>query len=145
MLRSWKNKFRLARQLTRQDWLMLAEAWLGLFSMAAALKRSSLERLLERKPFPHGSSPGQPPLELARQAQRLVRYAARLHPLRSTCLVEALTLRAMLARRGLPAEIKIGVLKTPAGLRAHAWLEVAGQIVGEPAEIDQRFKVLAPM
>ena len=50
-------------------------------------------------------------------------------PWHSTCLVLAVALRLMLARRGIPAVIRLGVRKVEGGLSAHAWLLVGGEAV----------------
>jgi hypothetical protein len=48
----------------------------------------------------------------------------------SPCLTEALTVQTLFRRRGYPAELRIGVVKSPPGeLLAHAWVESAGAIV----------------
>ncbi len=48
----------------------------------------------------------------------------------STCLTKALTLQILLARKGLPYSLNIGVFKTDEGkLDAHAWLKSEGRIV----------------
>ncbi|OFW26916.1 MAG: hypothetical protein A3H97_21950 [Acidobacteria bacterium RIFCSPLOWO2_02_FULL_65_29] len=57
---------------------------------------------------------------------------ARQFPAFRTCLVEALAVHAMLRRRGLPSEMRLGV-RTPgsqaASLVAHAWVECDGVVV----------------
>ena len=56
------------------------------------------------------------------QAQRVVP--------RATCLPQALAAESLLTRGGLPADLQIGVMKTPEGkLLAHAWVESDGRIV----------------
>ena len=48
----------------------------------------------------------------------------------ATCLTQALVGQLLLARRGYPARLHIGVSKKLRGeLEAHAWLECDGQIV----------------
>ena len=48
----------------------------------------------------------------------------------ATCLTQALSGQVLLARRGYPSRLHIGVSKKPRGeLEAHAWLECDGQIV----------------
>lgn len=48
----------------------------------------------------------------------------------ATCLTQALTLRALLARAGIPSALAIGVARGDAsGIAAHAWLEVDGEVV----------------
>ena len=54
----------------------------------------------------------------------------------STCLVRALAMQRMLARRGKSAEVRVGVAREGPGLEAHAWLVCDGKIVvgGDGAE-----------
>lgn len=50
---------------------------------------------------------------------------------RSTCLTQALTAQVLLARRGVPASLHIGVAKEGAEARfgAHAWVESEGKVL----------------
>lgn len=49
---------------------------------------------------------------------------------RATCLTQALAGQVLLARRGYPTRLRIGVTrKPPEGLEAHAWVECDGRIV----------------
>ena len=54
---------------------------------------------------------------------RAVRWAYRLLPLNSTCLKSSLVCCDMLTRRGVRAELRIGVMKASGGVASHAWLE----------------------
>lgn len=66
--------------------------------------------------------------ELERVAWAVER-AARLVP-RATCLAQALAAQAMLARRGISSEIRIGVARSSGqSLEAHAWLERDGRVL----------------
>ena len=56
-----------------------------------------------------------------------VRTASRLVP-RATCLVQALALHAMLARRFRTSALRLGVTRSR-GFEAHAWLECDGLVV----------------
>lgn len=48
----------------------------------------------------------------------------------ATCLTQALTAYVLFARRGYPAQLRIGVAKDERGLlEAHAWVENEGKIV----------------
>jgi hypothetical protein len=48
----------------------------------------------------------------------------------ASCLTQALAAQALLARRGCPAQLQIGVARGAHGqLEAHAWVEVAGQAI----------------
>ena len=64
-------------------------------------------------------------------------HAQRVIP-RSTCLPQAIAAEALLTRGGLPADLRIGVKKTPDGkLTAHAWVESNGRIVvGQLRDLD---------
>jgi hypothetical protein len=50
-----------------------------------------------------------------------------------------------LGRRGIPSRLCIGANKSSMGIRAHAWVEVEGQAIGEPEDIVERFKILGSM
>jgi hypothetical protein len=59
-----------------------------------------------------------------------VEAAGRHLPRAGTCLTQALAAQVLLARRGYPALLRIGVVKSEEGrLEAHAWLESRGRIV----------------
>ncbi len=61
-----------------------------------------------------------------------IQVAARYVP-RSTCLVQALAARSLMARYGYRSELRIGVNRDSRGaFEAHAWLEYNGKtVVGE--------------
>jgi len=135
----------LARKLSLLDWLALAEAWLGLFFFALALRLFSAERL--EIPSRQTGSGAALPLgifEWAERLYRLVELASRLYPLPMTCLPRALTLRWMLARRGIVSALHIGAHKVDSGLSAHAWVEIGDLPVGETPDVAQRFSRLTP-
>jgi hypothetical protein len=59
-----------------------------------------------------------------------VEAAARHMPLANTCLTQALAAQVLLARRGYPAFLRIGVVKGDKdNLQAHAWVESGGEVV----------------
>lgn len=66
-------------------------------------------------------------------------------PLRTTCLVEALTAGAILARRDVATTLRVGVTKSRGTLRAHAWLVHRGTVlVGGRHETPSRYHRLTP-
>jgi Transglutaminase-like superfamily len=66
-----------------------------------------------------------------------VRASSRFVP-GATCLTQALTAQALLARSGYESRLEIGVTKDEAGrFRAHAWVVFAGAIVIGGAEADR--------
>jgi hypothetical protein len=61
-----------------------------------------------------------------------VRSVSRRMPIRTTCLIEALTADAMLRRRGYECKLCLGVMPpgtTSESLTAHAWVERQGTVV----------------
>lgn len=117
-----------------------------LFGFFLALRLVSLERL-KKTFFLIGGKKVDPAavLVFAHRQQKLVSLASRLHLLSITCLVRACTLHWMLGRHGIPSRLCIGVNKSLVGINAHAWVEIMGQAIGEPEDIDERFKVLEPI
>jgi hypothetical protein len=146
---SWKSfevKIYKARQLSLADAFVILEAWLALVVFNLALRSVSLERL-QGIAIPHSSARHIPPGQRADMAARIIRLAgiaARLHPWpRMTCLCQALASQWMLARRGILAVLKLGVLNDRFGVHGHAWLEVDGAPVSEDPASLERFSVLA--
>jgi hypothetical protein len=59
---------------------------------------------------------------------------------RTNCLPRALTLSWLLARRSVPSQLRVGVRRDDRGaLAAHAWVEVDGRPVNEPADVHTQF------
>jgi hypothetical protein len=76
-----------------------------------------------------------------------VEWASSCVPGAQHCLTQALTAKYLLARRGVPTELRIGVAKSPGGsLKAHAWLESRGAAVfGVRALGLEEYRPLPPM
>ncbi|HVQ34842.1 MAG TPA: lasso peptide biosynthesis B2 protein [Candidatus Bathyarchaeia archaeon] len=64
-----------------------------------------------------------------------VEAAASRGPLPVGCLPRALCVRALLAREGIEAAVRIGVRRDGAALRAHAWIEHEGAPVAEASDV----------
>jgi hypothetical protein len=58
------------------------------------------------------------------------------------CLTRACTLQWMLGIRGIESQLHIGMNKSQDGIHAHAWVEITGQAIGEPADLRDRFSSL---
>ena len=57
---------------------------------------------------------------------RMEAAAARHLPFQPNCLEQSLALWWLLRRRGIPADLRIGVRKDAANFEAHAWVEAGG-------------------
>ena len=143
MWKSFRSKVLIARQLSLGEWLTLAEAWWVLFGFYLALRWLSFDRL-KTLIRPNSAEKADPVrvLAIAQQLHKLVYLASRLHLLSMTCLPRAFTLRWMLGRRDIPAQLRIGISKTATGILAHAWVDVEGETIGESEDIPERFKIL---
>ncbi len=68
--------------------------------------------------------------------------ARRRHALRITCLRYTLTLQWLLARAGIPAQVKFGVRKSDGQFQAHAWLEYQGAPIGISEKLEKEYTQL---
>jgi hypothetical protein len=87
-----------------------------------------------------GSGPGLTPAEVERTAYH-VAVAGAFFPGRAVCLEQSLALYVLLRRRGVPAELRLGVQPRP--FYAHAWVELHGEPVNEDREVVAKFRTLA--
>lgn len=78
-------------------------------------------------------------LELARYVTRLAEKAERQGPLRPNCLERSLVLWWLLRRRGVPAELRIGARKQDAQFEAHAWVELAGEVLNDSETVHTHY------
>lgn len=129
--------------LSAADALVLAEAWLRFAWVDLHLRlrgyahwRHWLEPL---------RTPRRPPRGRAGIARliRLSERAARHHWAPMNCLRRSLVQRQLLARRGIDAQLQIGVRSGPGGLQAHAWLTHAGRPLNDSARNLAGYRVLA--
>ena len=95
-----------------------------------------LESALQRnRPRPE---PGEP-LAIAFALHWAVEVAAGNLPYAPRCLERSLALWWMLGRRGLEADLRIGVRRADAGLEAHAWVELLGHQINDGADVGERY------
>lgn len=91
----------------------------------------------------HGREPARPPDAADPRAPRLalaVGRAAENGLFRPLCLVQAVALNRMLERRRIHgSRIRIGVRMRNGRFAAHAWVEYAGRVLGDPAELAAQF------
>ena len=114
-------------------------AWIALMRVDIALRRTGFWPLVTRldslETRPAGDMRPRD-IRRARRLGRAVRRAARLSPPHVQCLHRSLVLHQWLRTAGLPSELCVGVLKDAGELKAHAWVELSGQVVNDhPAAI----------
>lgn len=115
-------------------------ALLGISDVALrtlGLRRSvALARRVARGPKPAAADASR---RTVMATARRVATAAAFYPGRAQCLEQSLALFVLLRRRGVPAELKVGVRTFP--FTAHAWVEHDGHAVNE---VDDFVTSLAP-
>ena len=123
----------------------LVAAWLWLPLFWIGLRTFGLERFqshIQRNPIAaRQASPMQQNDVLA--LAEAVNIAARHTPFHTTCLTRSLLLYWLLRRRGVSSELRIGVNLSSGTLKAHAWVECAGQPVNDRTDIADVFKPFA--
>ncbi len=123
----WPN----IRRLPPQEAIILAQVWVLLLLTELGLRLLPFRSLLSLgRGFPRArrGSSLPPPSSIARLAL-LVEIASRYSFIKATCLKQALVLSWLLERYGLNALLRIGVSRRAGKLKAHAWLELDGQII----------------
>jgi hypothetical protein len=133
-----------AAKFTRADWAVLAEAAVLLPYAEAAARRVSPARLLAWAAGRHSAERATLGADDVRRIAWLVATAANHHVIRVPCLARSLALARILARRGVDAEVRVGVRPEPGGLAAHAWVEWRGRALNEDAHVHDRFGILEP-
>lgn len=77
---------------------------------------------------------------------RAVRRAAKYGVLRPKCLAQSLALVRLCEQYGLcGARIRVGVLREEGRLRAHAWVEYRGRVIGDEVATVSTFTPLVDM
>lgn len=135
-------KLRRAASLPAAQRRAVLRAALWLLLVRVLLRWLSLPRLQAR--LARGLAPpsrGYDPAALAPIAEAVDIAARNLLP-PATCLPRALVLWRQARAVGFPAELRIGVARPEGALRAHAWLEVEGRVVGDRADVA---RVYAPL
>jgi hypothetical protein len=131
-------KWQKFRALSRQERWLLLKALVLLPAARRALRLGALRYL------PRTATSGGPPaaqtLEAAQRVAKMVGAAARHGPWRPTCLEQSLVLLWLLDRRGIPAQLRIGVRKDAGELEAHAWIESGGVVLNDTADVSNRYR-----
>ena len=109
-----------ARILAWREIAGLSRAALVLCRVAIGLRRHNFAGLLHRLHLDQKMPPAEP--MLVEQEARRVRWAHRLVPLETNCLLDSVDTAALVRRKGYSVPLVIGVQKDGATIHAHAWL-----------------------
>lgn len=134
--------------LAAADRNLLIEAGLAIRAIRlglALLGYGRMRRIMERWSEPPAATPSPDPAEIQRVVWA-VRAVGRRTLRGKPCLTEGMATRLLLKRRGLTAELRIGVLLPEDGrLKAHAWIEHEGRILIGGLPDLERFTPLPPV
>jgi hypothetical protein len=139
------EKWRRFRRRPPEDRTLILRAVLFLALTRAGLRLLGFLRWkrvlvsLSRRPRLPRILPVEALRETAVRAARAVRSAELHGPANPNCLERSLTLWWLLRRSGVDSELHIGARKEGARLEAHAWVELAGQVLNDGAEVYQRY------
>lgn len=78
-------------------------------------------------------------LNEARAAARMIEAASRYGIARGNCLSKSVAVWWLLQRKGINAELRIGVRRADEGLEAHAWVELDGEILNDTEDVRESF------
>ena len=108
-------------------------------AVRGAVRTRPLPEAVERLARPGSTrAPEVDPVRLGRIAYRLLRFG----PYRARCLTVALVAMRLLRRRGVRAELVIGLPEEAESQTAHAWVEIDGVDVGPPPGREGRVELV---
>lgn len=154
----WGARLGALLRLSAREWGALARAQVALLAAELAVRTRRTGALLVPAdavwpaPVPQdGAEPDGPVGSATTIADRraiwaeaqAVHRAARYGVFRPRCLTRAIALQRLLARRGWPARVRVGVCREGDALLAHAWVELDGAILGDRPEHVARYTPLA--
>ena len=126
-------------QLRWRDWKDLLRAQLALAQAQREMQRRPVGEMVRDEPVPVGVS-SEDRIDEARRIALAVNRAAEFGLFRPRCLVKSRALRRLLDRAGVEgAQVRVGVQLSQGRFLAHAWVEYAGQVVGDDSAVVARY------
>ncbi len=131
------RKLRIFLALGSRERRAFLRAWTGLCLAKLGLAVMGLPRALRLMARPAKPDRGvcDSRLEVKWNA-----IAARYVPGGASCLVRSVALLGVLRRRGIAAELRIGVGAASPALEAHAWVEVGGVPINDSDDVTTRYR-----
>lgn len=131
------------RHMSNVERAYLARATVLMPAVAASLRWRGFRRTyrwLEQSSYTRAPVEGP---EFAHEIGGIVRLVARRHPgYKASCLPQSLVLWHFLRGSNLPAELRIGVDKRSGSFRAHAWVELNGEVLNDAADVTGRYATI---
>ena len=127
---------------------MLVRAFVYLAAVELTRRVGGLRHLLVRSSFPaaemqRGTRNVSGHRRRAHDYARRLDQASRHTPFSAQCLHRSLALYLWLRRDGIESSVKVGVRKLDGQFKAHAWVEVNGEVVNDSAQAVAPFSMLS--
>ena len=128
-------RVRRVAALTRPEWRVLADGAIAAARIELGLRTRPLARVIA---WAESRPAGGPGAVAAHRLSVLSSWPYRAVGWTPSCLRRSLVLTALLRQRGQPAVLCVGVRREGARIRAHAWVECAGETFDAAAEPFER-------
>jgi transglutaminase superfamily protein len=128
----------------RLSWLqrrmfLRAAVWLGITDVA--LRTIGLQRIMRMVPSVAATLSA--PYGHVGLYAWILDFVGSHYPVPAHCLHKSLVLHFWLRKEGIPSELRIGVRKEDRQLKAHAWVEIDGQVVNDSPDAVSAFRPLS--
>jgi hypothetical protein len=123
--------------LTRRETLT---AFVGLLAFDLLLKVGGFQRLIKKVEHWPIASPRTSDHDTCQRVRGMVDRAQMYYPKKAMCLQHSAVMTCLLRRRGVPAEMVLAAQDFPP--KAHAWAEVAGEVVNDRSSVKSQYRVL---
>lgn len=115
-------------------------AFIGLLAFDLLLKLGGFQRLIRRVAGWPIAEPRLADRDICRRVRGMVDRAQMYYPKKAMCLQHSAVVTCLLRRRGIPAEMVLAAQTFPP--RAHAWAEVAGEVVSDSPSVKTKYREL---
>jgi len=115
-------------------------AFVGLLAFDLLLKLGGFQRLIGKVARWPITEPRIADRETCRRVRGMVDRAQMYYPKKAMCLQHSAVVTCLLRRRGVPAEMVLAAQPFPP--KAHAWAEVAGEVINDQSSVKSEYRVL---
>ena len=115
-------------------------AFIGLLAFDLLLKLGGFQRLIKKVERWPVAEPRTVDREICRRVRGMVDRAQVYYPKKAMCLQHSAVVTCLLRRRGVPAQMVLAAHDFPP--KAHAWAEVAGEVVNDKNSVKSEYRVL---
>ena len=115
-------------------------AFVGLLAFDLLLKLGGFKRLIRKVERWPTAEPRTTDPEVSRRVRAMVDRAQMYYPKKAMCLQHSAVVTCLLRRRGVPAEMVLAAQDFPP--KAHAWAEVAGEVVSDSPAVKTKYREL---